>query len=377
MKDSVKQKLLEKLALRSKEGSLRQLAFKNNLYDFSSNDYLSFARSPELRMKIEEEIKKHPQSMIGSTGSRLLSGNSKFAEQLEKELAGYHRAENSLMFTSGYAANTALFSAVPQKGDTVIHDEYIHGSVIDGVRTSFAERRKFRHNDLDDLEAKIKRAEGVCFVAVESIYSMDGDMADLIEIAKICKRYDAQLIVDEAHAFGIWGTGLVDELNIHHVIYARVVTFSKALGMHGAIVLGPDYLKDYLINFARPFIYTTAPPFNHLVSIQVAYKHLMENPQFAVNLHRKCTLLKDNMPPMEQLQSTINPSAIQCVFLDGNEAVLSMAKILSRKGFDVAAIRSPTVPKGKERLRICVHTHNSDEEILELCDHFHRLSCKR
>jgi len=377
MENSAKKRMLEKLALRSKEGSLRNLQFKNNLYDFSSNDYLSFARSPELKYKIEQELLKYPHSMIGSTGSRLLSGNSKFAEKLEKELADYHRAENSLMFTSGYTANTALFSSVPQKGDTVIHDEFIHGSVIDGIQSSYATRRKFKHNDLEDLENKIRKVTGVCFVAVESVYSMDGDIADLIEIAKICRRYEAQLIVDEAHAFGIWGTGLVDELNIHHVIYARVVTFSKALGLHGAIVLGPDYLKNYLINFARPFIYTTAPSFTHLVAIQVAYKHLLDNPQFATILHQKATLLKDNMPPQEQLYSTKNPSGIQCIFLEGNNAVVSMGKILSRRGFDVGAIRSPTVQKGKERIRICVHNHNSDEEILELCEHFNQLSFKK
>jgi len=377
MENSAKKRMLEKLALRSKEGSLRNLQFKNNLYDFSSNDYLSFARSLELKYKIEQELLKYPHSMIGSTGSRLLSGNSKFAEKLEKELADYHRAENSLMFTSGYTANTALFSSVPQKGDTVIHDEFIHGSVIDGIQSSYATRRKFKHNDLEDLENKIRKVTGVCFVAVESVYSMDGDIADLIEIAKICRRYEAQLIVDEAHAFGIWGTGLVDELNIHHVIYARVVTFSKALGLHGAIVLGPDYLKNYLINFARPFIYTTAPSFTHLVAIQVAYKHLLDNPQFATILHQKATLLKDNMPPQEQLYSTKNPSGIQCIFLEGNNAVVSMGKILSRRGFDVGAIRSPTVQKGKERIRICVHNHNSDEEILELCEHFNQLSFKK
>ena len=377
MKNYAQKRMLEKLAMRSREGSLRSLQFRNNLYDFSSNDYLSFARSPELNAKIQQELAKHPQSMIGSTGSRLLSGNSKFAENLEKELASYHSAENSLMFTSGYAANSSLFSAVPQKGDTVIHDEFIHGSVIDGIQSGYATRRHFKHNDLDDLEYKIKRVNGVCFVAVESIYSMDGDMADLIEIAKICHRYGAQLIVDEAHAFGVWGLGLVDELNIHHVIYARVVTFSKALGLHGAIVLGPDYLKQYLINFARPFIYTTAPPFNHLVSIQVAYQHLLDNPQFGSILHKKATLFKDNMPPQDQLHSTKNPSGIQCVFLEGNNAVVSMEKLLSRRGFDVGAIRSPTVSKGKERIRVCIHTHNSDEEILELCAHFNQLSLKK
>lgn len=376
MNNSAKNKMLEKLAIRSQEGSLRKLQYKNNLTDFCSNDYLSFARSPELHQKIQEELDKHPQSMIGSTGSRLLSGNSWQAEQLERDLARHHKAENALLFNSGYAANVSFFSSVPQKGDTVIHDEFIHGSVIDGIQASYAKRRKFKHNDLEDLESQIRKASGTCFVAVESVYSMDGDFADLIEISKICERYDAQLIVDEAHAFGVIGTGVIDELALHDYIFARVVTFSKALGMHGAVVLGPDYLKDYLINFARPFIYSTAPPFNHLVSVQVAYQYLLDNPDFETTLRKKSRLFRENMPPQEQLHSTSNTTGIQCVFLEGNDAVVKLSVNLSRKGFDVGAIRSPTVAMGKERIRICLHNHNTDEEILELCHHFHQLSRK-
>jgi len=374
MKNNAHKTMQEKLALRVEEGTFRNLPKENTLYDFSSNDYLSFARSPELKEKIREELQKHPKHLNGSTGSRLLTGNSKFAEKLEKEIAGHHRSDNGLIFTSGYAANTALFSSVPQKGDTIICDEYIHASVIDGARLSFATRRRFKHNDLEDLEKKIQQSTGVCFVAVESVYSMDGDLGDLINIAKICVKYGAQLIVDEAHAFGVWGTGLVDLLNIHHVIFARVITFSKALGLHGAIILGSTELKDFLINFARPFIYSTAPPFSFLVAVQVAYKHLLENPQFQHTLQYKSTLFKANMPAQTQLRSTLNPSAIQCIFLDGNEQVLQMSDLLHSRGFDVMPIRSPTVPAGKERLRICLHTHNSDREILSLCKNISELS---
>lgn len=371
---SINEQMQEKLSIRDEEGSLRNLPDKNALFDFSSNDYLGFARSPKLKQQINKELENYPEHPIGATGSRLLTGNSRFAEELEKEIAGYHRAENGLVFNSGYAANTALFSAVPQKGDTVICDEYIHASVIDGTRLSYAMRRKFKHNDLEDLEKKIKQSTGMCFVAVESVYSMDGDLGDLLNIAKLCKRYGVQLIVDEAHAFGIWGTGLVDLLNIHHAVFARVITFGKALGLHGAIVLGSDSLKNYLVNFARPFIYSTAPPFSHLVAVQVAYKHLLDNPQLSDKLQYKSSLLKDNMPPQEQLRSTINPSAIQCVFLNGNDEVLKMSTLLRAKGFDVLPIRSPSVPIGKERLRICLHTHNTDLEILALCKTFKEIT---
>lgn len=364
----------EQLSKRNEEGSLRNLPGENTLHDFSSNDYLSFARSAELKQKIREELDKYPKQLNGSTGSRLLTGNTKFAEKLEKEIAGYHRADNGLIFGSGYDANVALFSCIPQKGDTVICDELVHASVIDGIRISHATRRRFKHNDLDDLEKQIKQSEGECFVAIESIYSMDGDMGDLLNIARICKKHNAQLVVDEAHAFGVWGTGLVDMLDIHHVVFARVITFGKALGLHGAILIGADPLKDYLINFARPFIYSTAPPLSNYITLQVAYRHLIANPQLQHTLQYKSTLLKDNMPPQEQVCSTTNPSAIQCVFISGNEAVTKMSSLLRSKGFDVAAIRSPTVPKGKERLRVCVHCHNTDQEILLLCKYLNELT---
>lgn len=368
------EKMYEKLASRKIEGTQRKLQYPNTLYDFSSNDYLGFSRNLELKEKITEALEKYPLTLLGSTGSRLLSGNTEFAEQLEKEIATIHLAENGLIFNSGYSANTALFSCIPQKGDTIVCDEFIHASVIDGARLSFARRLKFKHNDLEDLEKKIKTNTGRCFVAVESVYSMDGDLADLLHIAKLCQQYNARLIVDEAHAFGVFSTGLVDLLGIHHAVFARVVTFGKALGLHGAIILGTDLLRDYLINFARPFIYSTAPPFSQLIAIQTAYKHLLNHPENHHDLQNKSSLLKANMPPQELLRSSRNPSAIQCVFLDGNDEVLKFSKALQQLGFDIKAIRSPTVPKGKERLRICMHLHNTEQEILELCEYLHQLS---
>lgn len=368
------EKIYEKLALRKIEGMQRKLQCSNTLYDFSSNDYLGFSRSSFLKKEISKAMEEHPLTLLGSTGSRLLSGNTEFAEQLEKEIATVHLAENGLIFNSGYSANTALFSCIPQKGDTIICDEFIHASVIDGARLSFARRLKFKHNDLEDLEKKIKASTGSCYVAVESVYSMDGDLADLLHITKICQQYNAHLIVDEAHAFGVFSTGLVDLLGIHHAVFARVVTFGKALGLHGAIVLGTDLMRDYLINFARPFIYTTAPPFSQLLAIQIAYKHLLTHPQYEVGLQHKSSILKSNMPSQELLRSSKNPSAIQCVFLDGNEKVMEFSKALQQLGFDIKAIRSPTVPKGKERLRICMHLHNTEQEILELCEYLHQLS---
>ena len=374
MKQSANDCMREKLKLRTADGSIRNLQKENTLYDFSSNDYLGFARSPELKNLIKLELEKYPQHLSGATGSRLLSGNSAFAGLLEKEIALYHQAAHGLLFNTGYAANTALFSSLPQKGDTVICDEYIHASVIDGIRLSFATRLKFGHNNLEDLEKKLRQCTGTCYVAVESVYSMDGDLADLTGISSLCAQYEAHLIVDEAHAFGVLGTGLVDLLKMQTTVFARVITFGKALGLHGAIVLGSDLLRDYLINFARPFIYSTAPPFPLLLSIQVAYKHLLSHPEHQNNLQRKSSLLKAHLPPKEQLNSTCNPAAIQGIFLKGNEETVRFSLALQQRGFDIRPIRSPTVPQGKERLRICLHLHNTDQEILELCHHLKQLS---
>lgn len=363
-----------KLASRIIDGTERNLQIESSLYDFSSNDYLGFSRSEELRMKIRVATSEYPFSLIGSTGSRLLSGNTKFAEFLEEEIAKVHHAKEGLIFNSGYAANSALFSCLPQKGDTIICDEYIHASVIDGARLSFARRYHFRHNDLEDLEKKLRAGKGNIFVAVESVYSMVGDIADLLEIARLCREYNASLIVDEAHAFGVWGTGLVDMMGIHSAVFARVITFGKALGLHGAIVLGNYPLRDYLINYARPFIYSTALPFALLIAIQTAYEHLLENPGFQDELRIKSTLLKDNLPPQELLKSTLNPTGIQCVFTNGSHHTVAFSNYLQKKGFDVRPIRSPTVPKGKERLRISMHVHNTEFEIRELCAHLNHYS---
>jgi 8-amino-7-oxononanoate synthase len=355
----------ERLQNRAAQGLLRKLPLQQSMTDFCSNDYLGFSRSEALKTKFLKAQQFHQEMPLGATGSRLLTGNSVFAESLEADLAADHNVEASLLFNSGYTANLALFSCLPQKGDTIIIDELIHSSVIDGCRLSFANRIKFRHNDLKSLEEKIKRAKGTCYVAIESVYSMDGDLAPLMEIAALCKTNGALLIVDEAHAFGVFGKGLVHLAGLTQDVFAMVITFGKALGAHGAAVLGSQVLRSYLVNFARPFIYSTAMPFSNLLQLQTSFWFLKENADFQKELQRKVLLFKQCLSQPSVINTLQSP--IQAIVLPGNETVKAVSRELAEEGLAVYPILSPTVLKGKERLRICLHVFNTDQDIEKLC----------
>lgn len=354
--------LKQKLKERAKEGLLRKLTLSDGLVDLCSNDYLGFAKG-----RSDFNSFSFKQNFIGSTGSRLLSGNSALAEDLEIEIAKFHNAPAGLIFNSGYDANLGLFSSVPQRGDTILYDELIHASVRDGVRLSFANNFSFKHNDLTHLEDRLKKASGEIYVAVESVYSMDGDYAPLKELVKLCASYNANLIVDEAHATGVFGDkgqGRVQELGLDNKIFARVHTFGKALGCHGAIVLGSEVLKDYLVNFSRSFIYTTALPPLSLMHLMKAYERLETEIEKIKRLHELVAFFKTQIDKLNGKYDIIeSDSPIQCIIIPGNEEAKLFSDSLRKKGFDIRPILYPTVPKGKERLRICLHAFNSEKEI--------------
>ena len=364
--DSVLEEFLQK---RLANNSLRQLSISNGLIDFCSNDYLGFARSSYLKKKIDSFKIAKTISLNGSGGSRLLSGNSELAENLEKEIAAFHKTEAGLIYNSGYDANVGLLSCITTKGDTLIYDEYVHASIHDGILLSKGSAYMFRHNDLTHLEERLKIAAGTSFVIIESVYSMDGDTAPLKKIAGLCKKYNASLIVDEAHATGIigkGGAGLVNSLKLEKEIFARVHTFGKALGCHGAIVLGSKLLINYLINFSRPFIYTTALPPHSLVAIKESYELLKKNPLVITKLNTLVKLFKSSAKQYNNLLFIESSGPIQSVLVPGNERVKKLARLIQQQGFDVRAVVSPTVPKGKERIRICLHTFNTYTEIKKL-----------
>lgn len=355
-----------RLKERKSNSALRTLSLSNNLIDFCSNDYLGFSRSDEINAAINNQLNTSGNYPTGSTGSRLISGNNQFVENLENLIANFHRFESALVFNSGYDANLGLFSCLPQRGDTILLDEFVHASIIDGSRLSYANRYTFRHNDLESLESKLKVAKGNIFIGVESVYSMDGDEAPLLDIIKLSEQYGAGLIVDEAHAIGVFGdngNGLVNHYNLQHRVLAQIVTFGKSLGCHGAAVLCDQNLKQYLINFARSFVYTTAASFHTHLSVKVAYEHLSRLNGSII--HDKISHFKAEAGELYH-QFVPSRSPIQCMIVEGNSEAKTLAAELQQNGFDVRAILHPTVPQGKERLRICLHTFNTDQEISNL-----------
>jgi 8-amino-7-oxononanoate synthase len=357
----------KKLEERRVAGNLRFLKPENGLIDFCSNDYLGFARSVLLKNKIDEEIKRLGLTANGSTGSRLLTGNSAYAEELEAQIAAVHESEAGLIFNSGYDANVGLFSSLPQRGDTIITDELIHASIIDGARSSYANRFTFKHNDLHSLEDKLKQAVGVCYVAIESVYSMDGDSPPLNDVISLTDKYNANLIVDEAHAVGLFGFGLVTG-QLKGRVFARIITFGKALGCHGAIVLGSLLLKDYLVNFARSFIYTTAPSFHQLASVKMAYELLAGPDMEITSLKNNIRLFKQNIQSNELYPLKDSNSAIQCLLLKSNDKAKRLAQLLQNAGLDCRPILSPTVAAGGERIRICLHAFNTPDDVTLLAN---------
>ncbi len=350
---------------RASKNLLRQLPKFDWQTDFYSNDYLGFARNKGLIEQIKAESQQYANQQIGATGSRLLSGNNRYVEKVETAIATFHQVPAALLFNSGFAANVGLLSCIADKEDTLIMDELIHASLIDGARLSKAKRVRFKHNDLGDLAQKLATIEGNKIVVVESIYSMDGDICPLKEVADVCKKYQAQLIVDEAHGIGVLGdngAGLVSQLGLNQEVMATVVTFGKAMGGHGAAILGPQWLKDYLVNFSRSFIFTTGPSLHQLATIFCSYQLLPQANQARQQLQTIINYLdtKKKESPFTWLPSK---TQIQAVLIPGNEFVMQAAEQLQANGIAAMGIRYPSVAKGAERIRICLHAYNTVEEV--------------
>jgi 8-amino-7-oxononanoate synthase len=369
-------KLQQKLKDRIADNSLRRLGQTTGLVDFSSNDYLGFAKNETIFSKTFQSLLNYNIAENGATGSRLLSGNHQLYTILEQKLTAFHEADAALVFNSGYDANVGFFSAVPLRGDVIFYDEHIHASIRDGIGMSHAKSYKFSHNDLSALKAKIETtqkdtgsdAHTEVYVVTESVFSMDGDMPDLKSFAGHCNEQGYRLIVDEAHAVGVLGKrgeGYLQALKLQEKVFARIVTFGKAIGSHGAAILGSTDLNEYLVNFSRSLIYSTGLPPHGVATSIAAYTYLEEEGQ------AERQRLLDNIGYFKQQVKRLklekyfsrSGAAIQSCVITSNDKVKTVSEKLKDKGFDVKAILPPTVPEGQERLRFCVHSYNSKEEI--------------
>lgn len=359
----------ETLRLRREEGLIRKLALPGDGVDFYSNDYLGLARNATLHDNIANQVAAFGGSnhrLSGSTGSRLLSGNSVEAMHLEAEIATYFKSEDALLFNSGYAANIGVISAFVRPDDVVLADESIHASMHDGIKMCKATVHFFRHNDLNHLESLLKLpCRGQRFVLIETVYSMDGDIAPLPQLVVLAQTYDAAILADEAHAGGVFGPngeGLAVQTGHDKAIFARIVTFSKAFGCHGAVVLCNHTAKNYLLNFSRSFIYSTALSFTALIEIQASMHFAFQHKEFREHLHRNITLFNTQL--LRQINFSLSP--IHAIKVEGNFSVAQKSAELNQQGFEVRPLRYPTVPRGSERIRICLHSFNTPAEIISL-----------
>jgi 8-amino-7-oxononanoate synthase len=406
----MKERMHDSLQQRKIKGTLRRLipydddettaasySSKSRTVDFASNDYLGLAQSQYQQQRVAEAIAAGSLTKprhLGATGSRLLSGDSLAFHELENYLARIHQSEAALLCNSGYDANLSVVSSLPC--DIIVYDEYIHNSIHMGLRLwktygngendNKRECWAFRHNNVLDLQRILRSVQTVdkkirVVIIVESVYSMDGDVAPLREILDLALEHEALVVIDEAHGLGVFGdshgAGVIEECSLqgHPALAFGVYTFGKAAGCHGAVVVCDQLAKDYLLNYAYPFIYSTALPPHSLVTIRCAYETMtsVAGARLRNKLEENIQLFRNQLNPMLRMfpQVYLLPSttAIQALVIPGNAACTQFCENL----YDISHIRlypikSPTVPKNHERVRIIIHAHNTRDEIKSLID---------
>lgn len=346
----------QQLKILSEKGLSRQLS-KPQGYDWCSNDYLGFGQDLDLKNRIIKYLSDCPFN--GSMGSRLVRGHHAFHEALEDALAHFVGFETALVFPSGYQANIALLSSVPTAKDIILSDEYNHASLIDGIRLSRAEKCIFPHRRYDLLELELERIKKLnkkIFIVTESIFSMEGTRADLSQLVSLAEKYSAYLIVDEAHAVGVYGAGFVANQKLQNRVLACTYGAGKALGVSGAWIGCSMIIKNFLINKARPFMFSTAiSPWvaGALDSVLSYYKEIGEN---------RASIVRERVRYLSQKLKTHNNTPIIPIMIGDNKKVIQIAVKLQQLGFDIRAIRPPTVPDGTARLRLTVKWCNDQKE---------------
>jgi 8-amino-7-oxononanoate synthase len=341
-------------------GRLRALIPAKGI-DFTSNDYLGFRQHPVLRQTAIEALENGLE--IGSGGSRLLRGNHPAHESLEALAAKFFEREAALFFSTGFQAGASTMVSLPSRGDVILFDALIHASTRAGIQANNAKHFRMPHNDLDALDDMLRKftsSNHRCWVVIESVYSMDGDLAPVHEIARLCAHYDAWLMVDEAHATGVFGTqgmGLT-----HNIVYDKLIvlhTCGKALGVAGGLICGKKTVIDMLINHARSFVYSTAPMPLQAVLVEAALKLCAEADATREKLYSLCALARETFG----IQS---PSPIFPFLIGADHCAMNLAAQLQERGFDVRAIRPPTVPEGTARLRVVINALHEEAQIRAL-----------
>lgn len=348
--------LLARLNDRKEQHFLRQLHLPGDEIDFCSNDYLGIIRNRLLRNR--------PTGLhTGSGGTRMFSGNYRLIEEVEERIAAFHNAEAAVIFSSGYDANVGILATIPQKGDMLFFDAACHPSVKDGAKLSPAQAASFVHNDLRDLKDQLQQASGNIFVFTEAVFDTDGSIAPLEQLVKLCNDFNANLIVNESHSIGLFGEkgeGLIHELGLEEVTFARIHGFGNTCGCHGAVVMGSELLKKYLLNFCNQLIHSTTLSEQTVSTIWESYKILPQLWQERAHLNTIISTFQDADLPFQKLQSS---TPIQHLLIPGIDEVNHIAEQIRKAGYDVRAIFYPSVPKGEERLRIVLHSFNTRGEV--------------
>ncbi len=364
----INQRILAELSDLESRAELRHLETPQGI-DFSSNDYLGLAADPRMKQAVLNAVTS--SSRIASTGSRSLSGHSEVWILLEHDFARWVGTESALYFTSGYAANIGLLSALLQPDDVVFSDSANHASLIDGIRLAKCRRVIFPHLDLNFLEDELRRSvsnAGARVIVVESIFSMEGDRAPLGDLSALAERYAAELIVDEAHAIGVRGlrgSGCVAEAGLSNRVFATVHTCGKALAAAGAFVCGSDNLRRFLINRARTFIFNTGLPPYFASQVAAGMSLAAEAESERARVMELSVFLRNELQS-NGFDAAGSDSQIVPVILGSNDAAVTFADCLGTMGFGIRAIRPPTVPAGTARLRLSLTAKHSKEILAEL-----------
>ncbi|SFV37454.1 8-amino-7-oxononanoate synthase [Hyphomicrobium facile] len=353
-----------------RRGRLRTLETAHGI-DFTSNDYLGLAQSRELAQAVERAVARGVP--VGAGGSRLLRGNHEEHEALEYEAARFFGGETALFFGGGFIANSALLSTLPSRGDLIAYDEFIHASAHDGMRLSKANSVAVRHNDAQAFEDSIAAwrrdgGTGQAWIVIESLYSMDGDRAPIRDLFDIARRHDAMLIIDEAHATGVFGAsgrGLAADLEGNDNVIS-LHTCGKALGAMGALVIGPRVIRDFLVNRGRPFIYATAPSPLIAATVRAALEICETQPERRERLMSLVAHAERELTAKTRF--TPSGSQILPLVVGGDVPAVALARSMQSRGYDIRAIRPPTVPEGTSRLRLTITLNVDEVAITRLVD---------